>query len=327
MWFWIGVATLLAYFVSAELCDADWKEKKCPLYCTGVLLGKCCSRSGQSASMQIVGSPYHARAISSRTEWYTNCTGGVIETPVYQRPCHSEYCGGFRALFESGIGALDDAEEFKQFDSYMTQATDLPQLAPFVETLDSRISNSPELNWNDLFSHVKKSNAVAGEQKALPFDFDFINILFREDLIAAYSDQVNKPAPTTFEELADFVEFWHGKDLNGDGEPDVGICSLNGAGPGGPQAMLMAIAASKLQYLGSTQGFFFDVNSKNADPLIDNSAFREALNLTRRMWLHSLDDQPGGWVELHEDNWLNGRYDVVISLLLLPDVALVVVTV
>jgi hypothetical protein len=51
--------------------------------------------------------------------------------------------------------------------------------------------------------------------------------------------------------MADFAEFFMGSDLNGDTIPDYGLCSLNGAAVAGPQALLMQIASSKLQYLGS----------------------------------------------------------------------------
>ena len=98
-----------------------------------------------------------------------------------------------------------------------------------------------------------------------------------------------------------------GSDLNGDTIPDFGLCSLNGAAVAGPQALLMQIVASKLQYLGSEQGLFFDPGSRDAEPLVDNEGFREALVLTRRLWMASLDSEPGGWQYLHETAWLEGR--------------------
>jgi hypothetical protein len=78
-------------------------------------------------------------------------------------------------------------------------------------------------------------------------------------------------------------------------------------GPAGPQALLMQIAASKLQYLGTEQGLFFDPESREAEPLVDNEGFREALILTRRLWMASLDSEPGGWTYLHHEAWLDGR--------------------
>ena len=95
-----------------------------------------------------------------------------------------------------------------------------------------------------------------GSLKALPFDFDFLNLLLRDDLVAKYEEETGRREPRTFEDLADFAEFFYGTDINADGTPDFGICSFNGAGPAGPQALLMQIAASKLQYRNGA-GFIF----------------------------------------------------------------------
>jgi hypothetical protein len=294
----------------AALCDAEWQAKECPVYCTGVLQGKCCTKNGKQASILTVPSPSHARAIQSRTEWYKNCTGANIQTPLYTAQCigsGSQFCGGFRALFEIGMGAVDDAKGAGIYDGYMTQAMDLADFGDAIEDLSPRIRNSLELDWSDILPYVQKMNMVGNEQKALPFDFDFINIIIREDLRHQYANETDKAAPQTWEQFAEWVEYWYGKDLNRDGETDYGICSLNGAGPGGPQAMLMAIAAAKLQYEGASQGMWFETSTKTATPLFDNPGFKQALELTRRMWMVSLDRNAGDWVYLHDTAWLTGR--------------------
>lgn len=71
--------------------------------------------------------------------------------------------------------------------------------------------------------------------------------------------------------------------------------------------MIMAIASSKLQYQGANTGTWFDTEDPNAVPLFENEGFHQAAEVTRRLWMHSIDDQPGGWTELHEDYWHNGR--------------------
>ncbi|KAH8093629.1 hypothetical protein JL720_4776 [Aureococcus anophagefferens] len=93
-----------------------------------------------------------------------------------------------------------------------------------------------------------------------------MNLLLRDDLVDAYANETGRKEPATFEELADFAEHFDGRDLNGDGEADVGICTLNGAGPGGPQALLMQIAAAKLAYTGTSQGLFFDPSRATSSP-------------------------------------------------------------
>merc|ERR1740130_2413597 len=123
---------------NAALCDKEYQEKECPKYCTGILKPKCCSQMGKTASILTVPSPGHALAIEGRVEWYKNCTGGSIQTPHYAVQCTgvgSKYCGGFRALFEIGRGAIADAKGIGMYDGYMTQAIDLPELAAYVEDL------------------------------------------------------------------------------------------------------------------------------------------------------------------------------------------------
>jgi len=284
------------------LCSAEYRQTECPKYCTGYMSDMCCKYDGQTASMLTV--PFgHNLAITARREWFQNCTGANLAFTNYvaQGP------GAFRPLFEVGEGARDDAEGSGVYDSYMTMATSVNTFAEYVEDLSPRIRVTPQLEWTDILPYVRKMGTFQGKQLTMPFDLDFVNILLRDDLRDRYEKEAGRKEPRTWEEFAEYVEYWHGKDLNNDGKPDFGICSLNGAGPGGPQAMLMAIAATKLQYMGANTGTWFDTEDPNAVPLFENPAFKEAAELTRRFWMHSIDDQPGGWTELHEDYWHNGE--------------------
>eukprot|EP00756_Hemistasia_phaeocysticola_P028128 Hpha_TRINITY_DN16160_c0_g2::TRINITY_DN16160_c0_g2_i1::g.3154::m.3154 len=296
---------LMAVLVTAQepaMCSTEWRNTKCPLYCTGYIQDMCCVYHQKTASMLII--PFgHNLAIVARKEWFENCTGATLAFTNYQ----PQQPGAFRPLFEVGNGAREDALGVGIYDSYMTQAMAVPSFANAVEDLTPRIRATPSLNWGDILPFVRKQGALGQKQLSMPFDLDFVNILLREDLRERYEQETSKKVPNTWEEFADFIEYWHGKDLNGDGIPDFGICSLNGAGPGGPQAMLMAIAATKLQYLGANTGIWFDTENPDAVPLFENPGFLEAAELTRRFWMHSIDDQPGGWVDLHEDFWHNGR--------------------
>lgn len=302
----LGAATVQSesIFATSEpaLCSDAWKASKCPEYCTGYMEGMCCKYDGQTASMLTIPAA-HNLAIVGRREWFQNCTGAKLAFTDYV----AQGAGAFRPLFEVGEGAKADAESSGIFDSYMTQAMAVPSFAEYVEDLSPRIRVTPELQWTDILPYVRKMGSYQGKQLTMPFDLDFINILLRDDLVDQYERETERKEPRTWEEFADFVEHFHGKDLNGDGKPDSGICSLNGAGPGGPQAMLMAIASTKLQYMGANTGIWFDTKNPDSIPLFENPAFLEAAEITRRLWMHSIDDKPGGWVELHEDYWHNGE--------------------
>ena len=214
---------------------------------------RCCKHVGTSATILSVPLPTHSRALAARVDQYRRCTGARITLAPYSVQCSGEaYCGGFAGLYEIGLGALEDAKGASVYDAYMTQAPDVPLLAGYVGDLAPLIKKTPALKWGDVMSQVRKQNAVGAKQVAMPFDFDSLGFLLRDDLVAAYPG----PEPRTFEELAAFAEYFYDKDLNGDGVPDFGLCSLNGAAVAGPQALLMQIAAAKLQYLGSEQGLF-----------------------------------------------------------------------
>eukprot|EP01065_Artemidia_motanka_P022686 TRINITY_DN26884_c0_g1_i1.p1 TRINITY_DN26884_c0_g1~~TRINITY_DN26884_c0_g1_i1.p1 ORF type:complete len:1048 (+),score=320.32 TRINITY_DN26884_c0_g1_i1:139-3282(+) len=307
----LGAAVLAALVQqgTAQICTADYQANQCPTLCTGYLADKCCKWHGRSGSMLTINFP-HALAIKAREDGFERCTGATLNLVDYQ----VQGTGGFRPLFEVGLGAEEDAEGVGIYDSYMTQAMAVPTFADHVEDLTARIRATPELQWTDILPYVRRMGSLGTKQLSLPYDLDFMNVVLRDDLRDQYERETGKSEPRTFEELADFAEYWYGKDLNGDGVPDFGICSLNGAGPGGPQAVLMAVAASKLQYLGSQTGIWFDTEDPNAVPLFDNPAFRESLVLTRRLWMASADDSPGGWTELHEDLWHNGRCSVYMWL-------------
>ena len=177
--------------------------------------------------MLTVPSPSHAKAIAARVDQVERCTGGEVELIDYEVTCIGiDYCGGFRGLFEVGQGALDDASGASVYDSYMTQAMDVPLLNEYVEDLSPWISKTPELRWNDLLPLARELDRVGSKQSAMPFDLDFMNLLFRSDLVEAYTNETGLPEPRTFEELAAFAEHWFGRDLNGDGEADFGILSL-----------------------------------------------------------------------------------------------------
>ena len=69
-------------------------------------------------------------------------------------------------------------------------------------------------------TQVRRTNAVGAQQAALPFDFDFLNFLLRDDLVARYAAETGRPEPNTFEELADCGEHFMG--------PRARVCSGGG---------------------------------------------------------------------------------------------------
>ena len=85
-----------------------------------------------------------------------------------------------------------------------------------------------------------------------------------------------KRQPKTWDEYLAIAAEFHGQDLNGDGDPDYGSCISKKRGA---QAywFITDIAASMVQSKGTAEGAFFDLETM--EPLVDNAAFRKALEI------------------------------------------------
>jgi multiple sugar transport system substrate-binding protein len=139
----------------------------------------------------------------------------------------------------------------------------------YVEDLTDRIANDPALEWEDVAPFFRDFSATyGGRVYTIPLDGDFHMGYYRSDLI-------DSPPKTWDEYLAIAAEF-HGQDLNGDGDPDYGSCISKKRGA---QAywFVTDIAASMIQSQGTSQGTFFD--PETMEPLIDNEAFRKAMEI------------------------------------------------
>jgi multiple sugar transport system substrate-binding protein len=97
-------------------------------------------------------------------------------------------------------------------------------------------------------------------------------VYYRSDLLA----QEGLQPPETWDDYLSIARTFHGQDLNGDGDPDYGSCISKKRGA---QAywFITNFAASMIQTQGTSQGTFF--NPDTMEPLVDNAAFRKAMEL------------------------------------------------
>jgi len=160
------------------VCDEEYRTTVCPVACDDdTLRDKCCIHEGEVATLLTVAMEAQSRAIVPRIERFEECTGGHVELVPFVGACTGLSCGGFSDLFEIGAAALNDARGPNIYDAYMTQAPDVPLLAPYVEDLSSYIHDTPQIAWTDVLRDVRRTHSVNGSLKALPFDFDFLNLL------------------------------------------------------------------------------------------------------------------------------------------------------
>ena len=100
-------------------------------------------------------------------------------------------------------------------------------------------------------------------------------VYYRTDVLEAAG---LKP-PKTWDEYLAVAKAVNGKDMNGDGKPDYGSCI---AKKRNAQSLLVhhRVAGSMIQAKGTSQGAFF--NTEDMTPLVDNEAFRKALDIPTR---------------------------------------------
>jgi len=143
----------------------------------------------------------------------------------------------------------------------------------YVLDLTDFVAADSDLQWDDVAPFFRDFSATyEGRIYTIPLDGDFHMGYYRTDLL----DEAGFDAPQTWDEYLEIAEFFHGKDLNGDGDPDYGSCITKKRGA---QAywIIYSIAGSMLQSQGTSQGVFF--NTETMEPLVDNEAFRKALEI------------------------------------------------
>ena len=89
-------------------------------------------------------------------------------------------------------------------------------------------------------------------------------------------DEMGLEPPRTWDEYMQVAGAMHGKDLNGDGEPDFGSCIFKKRNAQSYFAM-GSIAAGLVQTKGTGEGIFFHNDSMK--PKIDNEAWQEAFRI------------------------------------------------
>jgi multiple sugar transport system substrate-binding protein len=139
----------------------------------------------------------------------------------------------------------------------------------YVENLSEYVANDPDLEWEDVAPFFRDFSAsYEGDIYTIPLDGDFHMGYYRTDLIDA--------PPKTWDEYLSIASEFHGQDLNGDGDPDYGSC-ISKKRAAQAYWFITDVAASMIQSKGTAEGAFFDLETM--EPLVDNEAFRKALEI------------------------------------------------
>jgi multiple sugar transport system substrate-binding protein len=149
--------------------------------------------------------------------------------------------------------------------------------AGYLEDLTQRVQTDTALQWQDVAPFIQKFSATyQGRIYAMPLDGDFHMAYYRKDLL----EQAKLEPPATWEEYLAIAKRFHGKDLNGDGQPDYGSCIDRTSDVRTSAYMFWSIVSSFVQSQGTAQGGFFDPETMK--PLVNNQAFAKALDISKQ---------------------------------------------
>jgi len=155
----------------------------------------------------------------------------------------------------------------------------------YIEDLTDRVANDPSIQWEDVGAFFRDFSATfSGKIYTIPLDGDFHMVYYRSDLLA----QEGLQPPETWDDYLAIARTFHGQDLNDDGDPDYGSCISKKRGA---QAywFITDFAASMIQSQGTSQGAFF--NPDTMEPLVDNAAFRKAMEVYKETTQYGPPDE------------------------------------
>jgi multiple sugar transport system substrate-binding protein len=143
----------------------------------------------------------------------------------------------------------------------------------YMEDLTDRIKADQAIQWDDIAPFFRNFSAMYnGRIYTIPLDGDFHMVYYRTDLL----EQEGMQPPATWEDYLNIAAFFHGKDLNGDGDPDYGSCISKARGTQGWQ-FVWSFVTPYVQTQGTSQGAFFDTETMK--PLVDNDGWRKAMEI------------------------------------------------
>jgi len=155
----------------------------------------------------------------------------------------------------------------------------------YLEDLTDRVKADKAIEWEDIAPFFRDFSATYGGRiYTIPLDGDFHMAYYRTDLL----EQAGFEPPKTWDDYLKIAAYFHGKDLNGDGDPDYGSCISKKRGA---QAywFITDFAASMIQSQGTSQGTFF--NTETMEPLVMNEAFKKALELYKETTKYGPPDE------------------------------------
>jgi len=155
----------------------------------------------------------------------------------------------------------------------------------YLEDIGARVKADKAIEWSDIAPFFRDfSSTFAGKTYLIPLDGDFHMLYYRTDVL----EKAGLKPPTTWDEYLAVAKAVNGQDMNGDGAPDYGSCI---AKKRNAQSywFVTDVVGSMTQSKGTSQGTFF--NTSDMSPLVDNEAFRKALDFLKESGQYGPPDE------------------------------------
>jgi multiple sugar transport system substrate-binding protein len=241
--------------------------------------------------------PVISGAVDMRGKKFTELTGAkviVLELP-------------FSELFNKVL--TDWSQGTNSIDAAVTSSAWVPELVDMglVADLSDFVANDPGLKLDDITEYFREFNQkVNGKTYTLTLDGDFHMFYYRTDVLNRFSQE----PPTTWDEWFEVAKAIHGKDYNGDGEPDYASCAFKKRATQS-YFTVWSVASAFIQTKGTSQGVFFD--TKTGKPSLPNPGFAEGLRVYKEMGKYGPADELNMDIADIRALYLAGRCAMVIE--------------
>jgi multiple sugar transport system substrate-binding protein len=259
-------------------------------------------------------------------------TGPQIAEPLQRRSPDFEALTGakinlvvvpFNQLYQQIL--TDMASGTNDFDAFVFAPQWMVDyiIPGYLEDLTEHVAADADIEWNDIAPFFRDFSATYnGRVYTIPLDGDYHMGYYRTDLL----EEAGLEPPRTWDDYLAIARFFHGKDLNGDGEPDYGSCFSKKRGAQGWQ-FAWSFVSPFVQTQGTSQGAFFDVQTMQ--PLVHNEGWRKAMQILKQTTQYAPRDELNLGLENARHLFISGRCALSVdwgdtgTLAIAPDISAV----
>jgi len=153
----------------------------------------------------------------------------------------------------------------------------------YLEELGPRIAKDKDIDWDQIGPFFRNFSATYnGKTYLVPLDGDFHMLYYRTDIL----DKAGLKPPKTWDEYLEVAKALNGKEV--DGTKVYGSCIAKKRNSQ-TYWFITDVTGSMVQAKGTSEGTFFD--TKDMKPLIDNEAFRKALDFLKESGKYGPPDE------------------------------------